>query len=157
TPQRRVECEARGLVRWLFDESSPPALPICGASTVGLMASARGPGPLLAASALIPGRTPLPEEVAAAIRRDPTITEAVRQQALAAVEPIRRTQLRAAAARVVEPLFAKLLLRDEVVAALHADGRLRPPVRQEALKLAETFPEDADSLNNASWVVVRRA
>jgi len=96
TPERRIEHEARGLVQFLF-ESRLPVLPTYGASTVGLMASARGPGPLLAASALIPGRTPLPEEVAAAIRRDPTITEAVRQEALAWVEPYGRILVRAEA------------------------------------------------------------
>src|SRR5262249_19823202 len=87
TPERRIEYEARGLVQFLFENSLLPALPVFGASTVGLMAAPQGPGPLLAASALIPGRTPLPDEVAAAVRGDPTITDAVRQQALAWVEP----------------------------------------------------------------------
>jgi WD40 repeat protein len=87
TPQGLIEYEARGLVQWLFEESRLPALPVVSASTVGLLASSQGQGPLLAASALLPGRTPLPAEVAAAIRRDPTITDAVRQQALALVEP----------------------------------------------------------------------
>jgi hypothetical protein len=95
TPQRLIECEARGLVQFLFEESPLPALPGVGASTVGLMASPLGPGPLLAASALIPGRTPLPGEVAAAVQRDPTITEAVRQQALAWAERFGRIKGRA--------------------------------------------------------------
>jgi WD40 repeat protein len=86
TPERRIEHEARGLVQWLFKESLLPALPNVGPSTVGLLASPPGPAPLLAASALIPGRTPLPKEVAAAVERDPSITEAVRRQALAWVE-----------------------------------------------------------------------
>jgi WD40 repeat protein len=90
TPDRLIEHEARGLVQWLFEESRLPALPVVGASTVGLMASPQAQGPLLAASALLPGRTPLPAEVAAAIRRDPTITDAVRQQALTWVEPYGR-------------------------------------------------------------------
>jgi WD40 repeat protein/serine/threonine protein kinase len=87
TPQGLIECEARGLVQWLFEESLFPALPVIRASTVGLMASPQAPAPLLVASALLPGRTPLPAEVAAAIRRDPTITDAVRQRALDLVEP----------------------------------------------------------------------
>ena len=99
TPQGLIEYEARGLVQWLFEESHLPTLPIVGAITVGLMASPQGQGPLLAASALLPGRTPLPEEVAAAVRRDPTITEAVRQQALAWVEPCWRIRVRAETAR----------------------------------------------------------
>jgi tetratricopeptide (TPR) repeat protein len=101
TPERRIEYEARGLVQFLF-ESRLPVLPTYGASTVGLMASARGPGPLLAASALIPGRSALPAEVAAAVRYDPTITDAVRQRALAWVEPFWRIQVRAEAAKKAE-------------------------------------------------------
>ncbi len=97
TPARRIECEARGLARWLFEESPLPALPAVSAGTVALLASPQGP--LLAASALLPRRRPLPEEVTAAIRRDPTITEAVRQQALAWVGPYSRIQLRQAAQR----------------------------------------------------------
>jgi hypothetical protein len=31
-----------------------------------------------------------------------------------------------------------------------------PAVRQEAIKLAETFSENEDGLNNASWAVVRK-
>jgi WD40 repeat protein len=87
TPQGLTEHEARGLVQWLFEESRLPTLPVLSASTAGFLASSQGQGPLLAASALLPGRTPLPAEVAAAIRRDPTITDAVRQQALDFVEP----------------------------------------------------------------------
>jgi WD40 repeat protein len=59
TPERRIEHEARGLVRFLF------------------------------------ARHLSPDEVTAAIRRDPTITEAVRQRALAWVGPFGRIQGRA--------------------------------------------------------------
>jgi WD40 repeat protein len=119
TPERRIECEARGLVEWLLARPLPP------------------------------------DEVAAAIRRDPTITEAVQRQALAWVKPFARSQARAEAARWVEPLFAKPLLRDEILATLRADARLRPPVREEALALAEIFPENALAFNNAAAAVVR--
>jgi WD40 repeat protein/serine/threonine protein kinase len=99
---------------------------------------------------------PLPADaVAAAIRRDPTITEAVRQQALAWVQPFWQSQVRYEAARLVQPLFAKALLRSEVLAAIREDATIGQSVRQEALKLAETF-ENANALNNASWEVVRR-
>jgi hypothetical protein len=97
-----------------------------------------------------------PNEAAAAIRRDPTITEAVRQQALAWVEPFWRSQIRYEAARVVEPLFAEPLLRVDVLAKIRADASLSELVRQEALKLAETLPENAPRLNNVSWSVVRQ-
>jgi WD40 repeat protein len=97
-----------------------------------------------------------PDEVAATLRRDPTITEAVRQQALVWMESFRRTQLRAEAARIVTPLFAEPLLRPEVLAALRANPHLAPALRQEALALAETYPEDAPELNRASWAVLRK-
>src|SRR5262249_40104073 len=84
------------------------------------------------------------------------ITEAVRQQALAWVEACARIRDRAEAARLVGPLFGKLLLRSEVLEALRADARLRPPVREEALTLARAFPENAGSLNKTSWEVVRK-
>jgi hypothetical protein len=97
-----------------------------------------------------------PDEVTATVRRDPTITEAVRQEALACVEPCWRIQLRAG---LVAPLFDKPLLRSEVLATLRADARLSAPVRQQALTLAEAFPENAYALNDASAAVVlnRRA
>jgi WD40 repeat protein len=97
-----------------------------------------------------------PDEAAAAIRRDPTITEAVRQQALARVEPYWRCQIHSEAVRFIAPLFAKPLLRSEVVATIRADAGLSKAVRQEALALAETFPENAPLLNETSWVIVSR-
>jgi WD40 repeat protein len=154
TPQGRIEHEARGLVQFLFKESPLPALPVLSASTVGLMASPQGHGPILAAYALVPERPPLPAEVAAAVRRDLTITDAVRQQALAWVEPCWRIQVRVEAWRLVASLFAKPLLRAEVLAALRADASLGPALRQEALTLAQTSPENLHGLNNASWKVV---
>jgi hypothetical protein len=96
------------------------------------------------------------DEAVAAIRRDPTITEAVRQQALAWVDPFWRSHVGYEAACVVEPLFAKPSLRCEVLASIRGDASLREPVRQEALKLAETLPENASALNGASWAVVRQ-
>jgi tetratricopeptide (TPR) repeat protein len=97
-----------------------------------------------------------PDEAAAAIRHDPTITAAVRQQALAWVEPIWRNQIRYEAARLVGPLFTKPLLRSEILAAVRAEARLSEPVRQEALTLAETFPANAIMLNGASWAVIHK-
>jgi WD40 repeat protein/serine/threonine protein kinase len=97
-----------------------------------------------------------PDKAAAAIRHDRTITEAVRQQALAWVEPLWRSQVRYEAARIIEPLFAKPLLRSEVLAAIHAHAGLSEPVREEALELAETLPENAPHLNEASRAVVRQ-
>jgi transcriptional regulator with GAF, ATPase, and Fis domain len=47
-------------VRFLRGEEQKPALPVLGASTVGLLSSPRAQGPFLAASALIPGRAQKP-------------------------------------------------------------------------------------------------
>jgi WD40 repeat protein/serine/threonine protein kinase len=93
-----------------------------------------------------------PDEAAAAIRRDPTITEAVRKQALIWVEPFWRSHVR----RLVEALFAKPLLRAEVLDAIRADAGLSEAIRRAALQMAETLPENAVALNDASWAVVRR-
>jgi hypothetical protein len=57
---------------------------------------------------------------------------------------------------LVQSLFAQLLPRSNVLAAIRADATISEPVRQEALKLAETFRESAGALNNASWAVVRQ-
>jgi hypothetical protein len=94
--------------------------------------------------------------VAAAVKRDPTITEAVRRQALAWVEPFGRTQVRAQAARLVVPLFNKALPRADVVAILQADTKLSQPLRKQALTLAERYPEDAEILCNATLAVTYR-
>jgi WD40 repeat protein len=100
---------------------------------------------------------PLPAaEVAAAVRRDPTITEAVRQKALAQVEPFGRIQVRAEAARLVVPLFKKALPKSDVLEIIQADTKLSEPLRQQALSLAESYPEDAAALFNASFAVISR-
>jgi hypothetical protein len=58
---------------------------------------------------------------------------------------------------LVRFLFANLLPRTEVLAAIREDATINQSVRQEALKLAETFPvnTNAIALNNASWAAVR--
>jgi tetratricopeptide (TPR) repeat protein len=93
-----------------------------------------------------------PDEMSTAIRKDLTISEAVRQQALTWIAPFLRNHVRC----LVESLFAKAMLRAEVLAALRADASLHDGVRDEAVALAKTFPENAYALNEASWVVVRR-
>ena len=98
-----------------------------------------------------------PDDAAAAIRRDPTITEPVRQQV---ARPGRArpggAEIHQQAVRFIAPLFAKPMLRSEVIAAIRADAGLSKAVRQEALALAETFPENASLLNETSRVIVSR-
>jgi predicted NACHT family NTPase len=57
---------------------------------------------------------------------------------------------------LVQFLFAKQLPRSDVLATIREDATIGEPVREAALKLAETFPEDANALNNASRAVVRQ-
>jgi WD40 repeat protein/serine/threonine protein kinase len=56
---------------------------------------------------------------------------------------------------LVEPLFAKLLMREDVLASLRNNAALSEPVRTQALILAERHPVDALRLNKASWSVAR--
>jgi hypothetical protein len=96
------------------------------------------------------------EEMATAIRRDLTVTEVVRQQALAWIEPFGRSQAGYDAPGLVAALFAKPLPRSDVLAAIRTDAGPSELIRQEAIKLAETYPENAMALNQASWAVVPR-
>jgi WD40 repeat protein/serine/threonine protein kinase len=144
TPQGLIEYEARGLVQWLFEESPVAALPVLCPRTVGFMASPHGQGTLLAASAFLPIRTPLPEEVATFIRRDPTITEAVRQRALAWIEPCWRIQLRVETARNARALInaSTAVVRDAC-----ADSAAYQRALRQAEAVYEVLPGDVRCLN----------
>jgi hypothetical protein len=56
---------------------------------------------------------------------------------------------------IVKPLFARLLLRDDVLAALQAQPAADPEVQAACLKLAGTWPESARECNQAGWALVR--
>jgi WD40 repeat protein/serine/threonine protein kinase len=56
---------------------------------------------------------------------------------------------------LVEPLFAKPLMREEVLESLRSNTSLSEPVRTQALVVAERYPVDAMRLNQASWSVAR--
>jgi tetratricopeptide (TPR) repeat protein len=55
----------------------------------------------------------------------------------------------------VHALFAKLLLREEVLAALRKDPTLSEGDREFALRVAQTHIEDPGALNEAAWAVVK--
>jgi hypothetical protein len=56
----------------------------------------------------------------------------------------------------VHALFAELLFREEVLAALRKDPTLTEPDREFALQVAQTHGEgDANALNEAAWAVVK--
>src|SRR5262249_19521323 len=56
---------------------------------------------------------------------------------------------------IVTPLFARLLLRDDVLAALTAQPAADPEIQEACLKLAGTWPESALNCNDAAWALVR--
>ncbi len=57
---------------------------------------------------------------------------------------------------IVGPLFARLLLRDDVLAALKARPHSDPEIQAACLKLAETWLESANDCNNAAWPLVSK-
>ena len=58
---------------------------------------------------------------------------------------------------IVAPLFARLLLRDDVLAALQAQPAADPEIQAACLKLAGTWPESAEEYNDAGWALVLRS
>jgi len=60
-------------------------------------------------------------------------------------------QLLVRAEAIVGPLVARLLLRNDVLAALKAQPHSDPEVQAACLKLAEARPESANDCNNAAW------
>ncbi len=95
-------------------------------------------------------------EVLDRIHHDTTITEGVRAKALALVGPLEHDALARQAERRVEALYAKALLRPEVLQNLRSDSSLSDPERRLGLALAEKIVENAVQLNRASWSVVRQ-
>jgi eukaryotic-like serine/threonine-protein kinase len=98
---------------------------------------------------------PAPETVSARLKDYP-VSDDVRQQALALVEPFWRNRVRQEAEKAVKTLFNKPQFRSEVLAHLRADPVLSEPVRQEALALAERFVESPANLDQASRSVAAR-
>jgi hypothetical protein len=95
-------------------------------------------------------------EVLDRIRHDPTLTAEVRQSALEQAAPYGRSLVTHEAERQVHALYAQPLLRPEVLERLRADSALSEPVRQRAIALAESMPEHAGRLDEASRTVVRQ-
>jgi eukaryotic-like serine/threonine-protein kinase len=56
---------------------------------------------------------------------------------------------------IVAPLFDRLYLREDVVAALQAQPDRDPEVQTACLKLAESWPEYSDLCNEVGWGLVR--
>ncbi len=154
TEETRIQREAKGLVQYLFNQ--PLANPVLAAGTTGTLAGPEGQGPLRAAAALSPAGTQKlsRDQVVAAIRREPTISEPLRQAALAWADYHQESLTTGQVQNLVRSLFEQLLLRSAVLEGIRKDRSLGEPLRQTALALAGQWPEDPDALNNASWQIV---
>jgi WD40 repeat protein/tRNA A-37 threonylcarbamoyl transferase component Bud32 len=98
---------------------------------------------------------PLPKaDVIAKIHQATTMSAPVRQYALDHVGPYWQGAVQREALKVVQELFAKHLLRADVLENLGADRGLNEDVRQRAIVYAKEYPESAYQLNYASWEVI---
>ncbi|MFI5460387.1 MAG: protein kinase [Isosphaerales bacterium] len=95
-------------------------------------------------------------EVLARVRHDATISEPVREKALALVGAFEHDSVARQAERRVESLYSKALFRPEVLEILRRDSSLSEPERRLALTLAESVLENAVCLDRDSWRVLRQ-
>jgi eukaryotic-like serine/threonine-protein kinase len=101
---------------------------------------------------------PLSEaDVLSRIHGDVTITEDVRQEALALAKPFGRNLVEFEAHRLVGVLLAEPMSRNEAAERLRADKKTWAPVRERALALVSDYPEDAEALFAAALVTVVNA
>lgn len=96
------------------------------------------------------------DQALAHIRADATLSEAARQQALDWTEGCWRSAARISAMTVVEKRFSKTFLRSDVVESIRADAALDESIRQQALQIAQQYPEFPEHLEHAAWEVARR-
>jgi WD40 repeat protein/serine/threonine protein kinase len=87
------------------------------------------------------------------LRANRTITETVRQKALALVDGYAMRGIKQKASRLVYSLFTKAMVKREVVENVCKNSSLSKEVRQQALALAERW-QNPVFLNDASWAVV---
>jgi WD40 repeat protein/tRNA A-37 threonylcarbamoyl transferase component Bud32 len=151
--ERRIDREATSLVGSLFNR--PPADAVLIAGTVGMLGCPGGQGSFLVSTALFPARTRAlaRDEAVAAIRRDATISEPLRQAALAWADGYDESLTTRETEKLVATLFEQLLPRSEILQQIRDDSWLRPALRQKALALAEKWPENPGAYNNASWAI----
>ena len=64
-------------------------------------------------------------------------------------------RIRRRAEAIVAPLFARLFVRDDVLAALQAQPAADPEIQAACLRLAGTWSESAGECNGAGWALVR--
>jgi hypothetical protein len=86
---------------------------------------------------------------------DKTISRATRVTALKLTSGFWSSRVRGMADNLVSSLFARPMVRAEVLDSVRGDPALHPEVRAAALALAETWPESARDLNDAAWALVK--
>jgi tetratricopeptide (TPR) repeat protein len=64
-------------------------------------------------------------------------------------------RIRQRAEAIVESLFARMFLRDDVLVALQTQSAAEPEIQAACWKLAGTWTESAPGCNNAGWALVR--
>jgi eukaryotic-like serine/threonine-protein kinase len=96
-------------------------------------------------------------DVLSRIHADVTITEEVKQEALALAKPYGRNLIEFEAHRLVGALLAEPMTRNQAIERLHADKKTWAPVRERALVLVQDYPEDAEALFAAALVTVVNA
>jgi WD40 repeat protein len=89
------------------------------------------------------------------IARDLTRSPAVRSAAREMIGDFWAMRARHRAEAIVDPLFVRLLLRDDVLTALRARPEADPTVRAACLERATTRTEPALECNNAGFALVR--
>jgi hypothetical protein len=94
--------------------------------------------------------------VAARIRRDTTLDIEVKHLAMNLIEYYDNRRVTQDAERLVESLYARGMLRTDVLARLRDDGSLGETMRQQALALAERIPESPEHLDEAAQLVTGR-
>jgi tetratricopeptide (TPR) repeat protein len=91
------------------------------------------------------------------IARDKTHPPGVRAAAQDMVRDAWGTWILRRAEAIVESLFERMFVRNDVRAALQSQPAADPEIQAACLKLAETWPESAMECNNAGWGLVRDA
>jgi hypothetical protein len=90
----------------------------------------------------IPGKAELLEK----LRSNRTINERVRQKALVLADAYWKNSVHQQASRLVDQLYVELLFKHDVVERLREHDGIMREVQQEALALAESWPQDSGAL-----------
>jgi WD40 repeat protein len=97
-----------------------------------------------------------PEELAACIDHDPTVSEDVKKAANSVAETYWRSLADREASQVVASLFGQGLFREEVVDHIRTSPTITSRICVRAVALAASASEIPFALSEASWSVVRK-